>query len=471
MSEPIPTTTGDTPQAEPIKSSRRSCLLLIPIAGGILLLLIAGALMLYLGIKSVFFKGNPGMPLEVVKVTPTPFASPVPIALSCQTIIGSDDVQVAVPLPISLTVASEPLPITPIMPEQAGWTYPSDSSGSATWICGTVVNYVLGLKPTPDNEALLTNLRPGDEIKLHLSNGVVLFFRFVEQREAAANEATVFEQFRPRLTLILEMESGGWQVATADYVAETEPVQPPQPGTQIQLGQPVRVGDAQVTVNRGHAESGGEGQSAETMYYLVEFSVENVGAAPLDAGGFTMQLQDGVGNQYLLSPAASSAGEHGPLSGEIAPGDTVQGTAGYVAPKMLAGPTLTWTFNPRPGSELRASVSIPYEGEGGGAEPAPGQAEVRITDAFLNSAGDKLNIEGEVSNVGNTPLIVEFSDISLTSSSGMGELILAAPPLTPAPWTIEPGQTQVIELQYARPEASTALLALLGYSFEIQGLQ
>ncbi len=465
MSEPTLT----TPPSGPTKSSRRSCLLIIPIAGGLLLLLTAGALMIFLGVRSAFFKGNPGMPLEVVKVTPTPFASPVPVAPSCQTIIGSGDVQVSVPLPISMTVVNEPLPVMPVLPEQAGWTYPADGSGSATWICGTVVNYVLGLETTPDNESLLTNLRPGDEIKLHLSNGVVLFFRFVERREAEANEAAVFAQLRPRLTLILETENGGWQVATADYVAETEPVQPPQPGTQVLPGQPIRVGDAQVTVSRGHAESGGEGQAAETMYYLVEFSVENVGAAPLNADNFAMQLQDGVGNQYLLSPAASSAGEHGPLSGEIAPGATVQGTAGYVTPKTLAGPTLTWTFNPQPGSELRASVSIPYEGEGGGeVEPASGQAEVRITDAFLNSAGDKLIIEGEVSNVGETPLVVELSDVSLTSSSGIGELRVAAPPL---PWTIEPDQTQVIELQYEKPEASTALLALLGYSFEIQGLQ
>jgi len=44
---------------------------------------------------------------------------------------------------------------------------------------------------------------------------------------------------------------------------------------------------------------------------------------------------------------------------------------------------------------------------------------------------------------------------------------MAAPPL---PWTIQPGQTQVIELQYSKPDASTALLALLGYSFEVRGL-
>jgi hypothetical protein len=327
-----------------------------------------------------------------------------------------------------------------------------------------VVNYVVGLEPTPENEALLANLRPGDEIKMHLSNGVGLLFRFVEQREVAANEASVFEQTRPRLTLIQEREGGAWQIATADYVAETEPVLPPT-GTLAQLGQPVRVGDAQVTVARGHAEHSEADLLPGTMYYLVEFLVENVGTVPLDASSFAMQLQDGVGSWYLLSSAASATGEHGLLDGQVAPGATVQGTAGYLVPDSLAGPALIWTFSPRPGSELRASVNIPYEVEG---EPAlVGQAEVSITDAFLNSTSDVLIIEGEVQNSGTGPLTVELSDISLTSSAGMGNLRMAAPRL---PWTIQPGQTQVVELQYEKPGASTVLLTLLGYSFEIQGL-
>ena len=76
-------------------------------------------------------------------------------------------------------------------------------------------------------------------------------------------------------------------------------------------------------------------------------------------------------------------------------------------------------------------------------------------------------IEGEVLNLGTGPLTVEISDVSLTSSAGIGNLRTAAPPW---PWTVQPNQTQVIELQYERPDASTVLLTLLGYSFEIQGL-
>lgn len=462
MSESTPKP-GPSPRAA---LPRRGWLWIIPIAGALLLLLAVGLLIVLLGLRNIFFnrEANPGMPLEVVKLTPATSTSPL-VPPSCETIISSGDVQVAAPLPISLTVGSRAFPVVAVVPEEGRWTYPSGYPGSAAWTCGTVVNYVVGLEPLPENEALLANLRPGDEIKMVLSSGVVLAFRFVERREAAANEASVFEQMRPRMTLILAKKEGPWQVATADYVAETELVEPPT-GTLAQPGQPVRVGDAQVTVVSGHVEREAADLTPGTMYYLVEFSVENVGTAPLDATAFDMQLQDSAGSGYLFSPAASAAGEHGPLSGEIAPGATAEGTAGYLVPETLAGSALMWTFSPQPGSELQASVRIPYEG---GAEPAqPAQAEVTITDAFLSDDGAVLIIEGEIKNSGGTPLTVEMGNVSLTSSAGMSDMRMAAPPL---PWTVEPGQTQVIELQYTRPQASAALLSLLGYSFEIQGLQ
>jgi len=470
VSRSTPTPSMDN--SEQARSPRRTWILVIPIVGGVLLLLTAGVLVIYLGMRQVIpsptEETSPGIPLEVTKLTPTPTIATSPLPRpSCETIVSSGDVETVVPLPVSLTVGSESFSIVPVVSEPGNWIYPADYAGAAAWTCGTVVNYVVGLEPTPENESVLVNLRPGDEIKMALSNGTVLFFRFVEQRETAANEAGIFEQTRPRLTLILEQQDGTWQTGTADYVSETEPVQP-STGTPAQPGEPMRVGDAQVTVMRGHAERGEAGLLPGTMYYLVEFSVENAGTTSLDSSAFAMQLQDGIGNWYLLSAEASTAGEYGPLDSEIAPGATAQGTAGYVVPETLAGPTLIWTFNPRPGSELRASVSIPHETGGEDEGPAvEGQAEVTITDAFLSTSGDVLFIEGEVLNLGMGPLTVELSDVSLTSSAGIGNLRVAAPPW---PWTVQPNQTQVIELQYERPDASTVLLTLLGYSFEIQGL-
>lgn len=430
--------------------------------GVALMLAFVVILLIVLGLRGLFAKPEvPGIPLSVTKVSPTPFTSPLPIP-GCGTVVSSDNVETTMSLPISLTLGGQSFPVVPDAPEDGRWSYPEERAGSAVWAC-TVVNYVLGLEPVAENEALLEELRPGDEIRLHLSDGVVLLFHFTDRRDVEANDPSVFDQSQPRLTLVLPGDDE-WQVATAQYADTLETVEPP-PGTMAQPGQPVRVGDVQVTVTSGHAEPGAPGLAPETMYYLVEFTVQNVGADPVDADAFTTRLQDEVGNTYLPSPPAAAFGNSDPLSGTIAPGTTVQGSIGYLVPETLPGPCLVWTFKPLPGSALQARVRIPFEG-GTAGPPQVGQAEVSVSDAFLDD--DVLIIEGQVRNVGSELLTVEQGDIRLTSSAGTGELRMAAPPL---PWLVEPGQTQIIELQYDKPAASTALLSLAGYSFEIAGLE
>ena len=91
-----------------------------------------------------------------------------------------------------------------------------------------------------------------------------------------------------------------------------------------------------------------------------------------------------------------------------------------------------------------------------------------LYEAFLSGDGSSLIIELEVENVGGAPLTVDVGDIVLSSSAGMGDLMVVAPPL---PWTIEPGQNREVELIFAKPDAPSAVLMLLGHSFEIGGLQ
>lgn len=463
MSEPTPT----SEKTSTLGPQQRRQLLVLTMLGGAVLLLAAIAIIVILGLRGI---GQPSeatatpTPTERIEPTPTSPSSPVPTTI-CETIISGGDVEATVALPLLLMLKDATFPIEPIVPAEEAWNYPPDRSGTAVWVCGTVVNYAIGLEPTPENEALVTGLNPGDEIRLQLASGAVLPFRFAGRREVTAGDADAVAQQQPRLTLILT-QGDTWQIATADYVAEAESVAPPVSEGSASPGQPVQAGDARVTVNRGHVQRTGD-IPPDTMYYVVEFSVGNEGEVPLTADRFAMRLNDSVGNTYLLSPAASVAGEFGPLSGEIAPGASAQGSAGYLVPDPLPTGPLVWTFSPSPGSEAQASVSIPYEGEAEG-EPSVTQASVAIDDAFFSRDGSTLILEGEVRNTGTESLTVEQADISLSSSAGLGEFIMAAPPL---PWIIEAGEGQIIELQYQRPDASTVLLELLGYSFEIDGLQ
>ena len=464
---PIPT----PPKLQPTGPSQRRWLALIPIIGGVLLLLVAAIVVIVLVVRSLFPGGEdiPGTELPVTKVAVTP-TSPSPTVApplaGCQTVISSDDVRISASSPITLSVGDVSFPVEVIVPSETGWTYPADSSGVAAWVCGTVVNYILELELSSDNEALLASLRPGDQVMLHLSNDVVLVFQFSERREGvAADDARVFEQLQPRLTLLLREQAGTWKVTSANYVALTGAAPPSSPSLLPQPGAAARAGDVEITVLKGHTMRG-VGLSAGMMYYLVEFSIKNASTAPLSAETLDMQLQDGVGNVYLLSPAASSFGENGLLSGQIAAGMTTQGTAGYVVPETLSGPTLVWTLSSGPGSETRASIGIPYDGEAVPVDPA--EARVYLYEAFLSADGNSLIVEIDVENVGGTSLTVEASDIVLSSSAGMSRLMYNAPEL---PWTIEPGQTREVELIFEKPNASSAVLMLLGHSFEIAGLQ
>jgi hypothetical protein len=440
-------------------------LLILSVVGGAVLLLAAVVIIVVLGLRGTRQPSDvTPTPTERVEPTPTAPQSPLPTAI-CETIISSGDVEVSIALPVSLTVRDTTFPMEPIIPETEAWSYPPDRSGTAVWVCGTVINYVIGLEPTPENGTLITDLTPGDEIRLQLNSGRVLLFRFAGRGEVPAGDEGALGQQQPGVTLILA-EGETWQTATAEYVAEAESIEPPPTGATAQPGQPVQLDDARVTVSRGHVVRTDDVPPG-TMYYVVEFLIDNEGEAPLAIDRFSMKLKDSMGNTYLLSPPASEAGEFGPLGGEIAPGDSGQGSAGYLVPDPLPTGPLTWTFSPRGGSGAQASVSIPYEG-GPGDEPSVAQADISIIDAFFSSDGSTLILEGEVRNAGTASLTIEEEDISLSSSAGLSELNMSAPLL---PWTIEPGQVQVIELQYDRPDASTVLLELLGYSFEIGGLQ
>jgi hypothetical protein len=463
---PIPT----PPKPPSGGSSQRRLLALIPIVGGLFLLLVAALVVFVLVIPKLLPSEEiPGTELPVTKVavTPTPTDSPVvtPPPAGCQTVISSDDVRISASFPITLAVGDVSFPVETVVPTQAGWDYPSGSSGAAAWVCGTVVNYILELEPTAENEALLVGLRPGDELRLFLSNDVVLVFQFSERQEGvAADAASVFEQVQPRLTLLLREQAGTWKVTSGGYIALTGAA--PPPSDQLpQPGQSVRGGDVAVVVSEGYGVRGSD-LAAGMMYYLVEFSIENVGSSSLNADTFDMHLQDGVGNVYLLSPAASALGESGLLRGQIAAGTTSKGTAGYVVPEALTGPTLVWTLSPGPDSEARVSIGIPYEGQEEPVEPA--EARVYLYDAFLSSDDNSLILELDVENIGGAALTVEADDIILSSSAGMSDLMVVAPPL---PWTVEPGETREVEFIFEKPNAPSAVLMLLGHSFEISGLQ
>ncbi|MCS7281850.1 MAG: hypothetical protein RMK65_12700 [Anaerolineae bacterium] len=410
------------------------------------------ALLILLALRPVLFPRRPaGIRLEVPRVSPA--LSPLPAPALPVVEIGN--AQVTLPIPVRLEAGGKSFTVQPV---SRNWEVPAQAADVALWLNGTVVNYVLGLPDTSENRSLISTLQ-GD-LGLELSDGARRIFRIARQGRYPAGDERPLAQSRPGLTLIL-LGKQEWHVVEADFAGQIEPT--PETGPLIGPQQPVQVGDLRVTVLESHAARGLEGLPTGAVAYFVEFAVENTGSTPFQTAGLVMELVDSAGNRFTPSPSLAQRGKHGPLPGEILPGERVNSTAAYVLPEAIGGPSLTWVFGPHASSSLRARFSLPYT-------PPPAavaRASVEVIQAFLGERGERLHIVARIRNQGDAPLTISEADIRLSSSAGPGELETAAPAL---PWTIEPGQEREVELQFARPRASVCVVTILGFTFEISGM-
>ncbi len=232
-------------------------ILLIPVLGGTCLVLIAVVLVIVLVVRRAVgpqTEHNPGMPLEVTRAALTAAtATPLPEGPpqeTCTVSVNSGEAQQPVPLPVSLTIESRVFPVVATLPSGGQWSFPDGYPGAAAWVCGSVVNYLLQLEETPDNQALLESVQPGSSLTLRLSNGTDLRFRVGERRQVNAYDPSALAQARPSLTVILPEAADTWQIVVAEYAAEAEAAGAPV-NALAQPNQPVQVGDVRVTVTQG----------------------------------------------------------------------------------------------------------------------------------------------------------------------------------------------------------------------------
>jgi hypothetical protein len=444
----------------PKQVSKRRLIVPLAAVGAIVVCFLITLAIFTLVIRPALFPDEiAGIPLEVTRVSPqiSPLAPPP------APVVEVGETSVALAMPTILEVAGNSFSVQPTNPDSGVWLDPSAASGSAVWVYGTVVNYVIGMETTGDNQSLLDGLVVDDVVRLRLSNGTVLTFRVAQREQVRPDDAAVFAQTRPGLTMVLLGDGESERLAVFTTFESVEEVSPQPGGSVVGVGQPVQVGEALVVLEEGHVEPNTEDMPPGTMAYLVDFSVQNTGESPLETLLFVMELRDEVGNLYLPSASVAVRGAYGPLPATIPPGEEINGTAGYWVPGTLSGSSLTWVFAPHLSADPQAHFTIPY------APPAEtgALADVDLYDAFLGEGGDLLHVLADVYNDGTAPLVVTEDDISLSSSEGEGELDIAAPPL---PWTIEPEGYQEVELFFVPPDAFSVVVTILGFTFEISGL-
>lgn len=399
---------------------------------------------------------------------PTPFPQATQQAAGeslVMSISESGTLSMTLDMPATLNVLSSQWAVQPQNIGADGLWNPDVGEEAAAWINGTIVNYVFGLADTAANRTLLEGLAPGDTILVSTRQGTTHTFTFDSRSQAATSDRSVFSQQSPGITLILVGGSSPERlVVRGRYEVAAASSGPSSGKNVIQMGESAQLGNIQITPQANSFLTNRPEAPAGFGFFLVDFTMQNVGVSAIDSAAYRFTLTDEIGNQYALNPIASRLGNNPPLGGFINAGQSVTATAGYQIPAGLVSANLTWTVIAPDGAQVQ--TILPFTAGG-----AAGQsAVVSVQQATVTSDLNNLIVVGQITNVGVQPLIIAPEDVSLRTATGSDYLLLATNP--PFPWTVPPNQTLQFAVTYQRPIGTdAAVFTLLGQPFELSGLQ
>ncbi|MCL4264002.1 MAG: DUF4352 domain-containing protein [Anaerolineae bacterium] len=402
---------------------------------------------------------------EEETATATPIPTPTALASlptgqpQVQGVSNSGAISVTLGIPILLQFGGQEFDVlTDIVSGDGVWTPGASGEGQASWVSDTVINYVIGLPDTETNENLLTQLVPGDEIKL-ITNGRTSFtFAFYERTLVPATDRAVYAQQTPGVTLILLKSDGSDRLVVRGRAVAAEA--PNTPEDVVSIGETAQLDNVQITADSAIYIADRPEIPSGFAYFQVDYTIQNVGLTALDTSLLQMTLVDQLGNRYALNPAATQSGNYPILNGFLNANQTVQATAGYQVPLGLNSETVNWVVaNQDTGAQV--FITLPFTG----GETAVQGASIALFRAEVSSDLTSLQLGGQITNLGTQPLIITESDIQLTSPDGSVYLLLSTNP--PLPWTVTSGQTLQFFVTYQRPPGGSAIFRLLNQEFQI----
>jgi len=402
------------------------------------------------------------------EATATPFTS-TPVALPPNEeplIVGISDsstITVALDMPVSLRLGDVSYTIEPqVIPPSGEWLPANAGEGTAVWVYGSIINYVIGLPDSADNRLAMEQLVPGTQMVLTTRGGTSHTFTFNSRDTVPTSNRDVFAQNSPGLTLILLGADGQDRLVVKGryVVADTENA---GPSNVVELGESAQFDEIQVTVNGATTLQDRPEAPANMAFFLVDFELKNLGLTALDTTSLDLLLVDELGNQFVLDAQASQLGNYPPLSGFLNANESVQATAGYQIPVDLSSTSLRWLV--AHGSGGRVQVNIPFAGS-----TSAGQlTNITLIRADVSSDLTSLILAGQITNLGEEQAVVTEGDVSLQTDDGVKYLLLSTNP--PFPWTVPPGETRPYTVTFQRPQLATAVFTVLNQGFALTGLR
>ncbi len=426
----------------------------IVVLGVIALCMIAVLMLLsFLQGNSLFSGGAP---------TPFPTTSSSSVVNQDPLVVGvspSETISVTLDMPATLSLQGQSFSVQPQVIGADGIWSPEIEEGTAAWVYGTIVNYVFGLPDTNAMRTLLEQMEVGDEIEMVTQNGLTYTFSFNSREEVAPNNRDIYTQQAPGTTIVLVGNGNENRLVVNGRYVVSDTAGNIQANT-VELGEPVQLGDVQITVTGTAYDPSRPEAPAGFAFFRIDYQIQNVGLTAVDTSRLRLMLTDDLGNQYALSPVASQLGNFPNLSGFLNAGQSIQATAGYQVPAGLNSATVQWVVvDSNSGAQIQ--VVIPYAG----GSNAASQTSIALIDAVISPDQISLNLEGQITNLGEQPVIVTESDLSLRTAEGAQYLLLSTNPAFP--WTIPPGQTLQFFVTYQRPPADSFIFTVLNQPFQL----
>ncbi len=402
--------------------------------------------------------------------TPTPFPEGVggQVGRDESLVVGVSDsstVSVTLDIPVSLQVNGRIYTVQPQTLTADGiWSPQGLGDGTAVWVYGSIINYVLGMTAADENRTHLEQLVPGDQIVLTTRGGTEYRFVFDSRNLFAANDRDIFAQNMPGITLALLGDDNSQErlVIRGTYIV---PEANSGAGDIFSLGETAQLENLQVTVTGATYIPDRPEVPPGFAFVLIDYQLQNLGLTALDTGNLQLLLLDEIGNQYALSGVASQLGNNPPLGGFINANQIVEATVGYQVPVGLASDTLNWIMR-RTGSGSQVTVSVPFPGGSRAAQ----SVSVTLQSVTISPDGTSLIISGQVLNLGDQLAVVSEQNISLRTNDGATYLLLSTNPAFP--WSVNAGQAQNFTVTYQRPlNADTAVFTILSQPFQLSPLR
>ena len=403
-----------------------------------------------------------------VSGTPTPFGNDADDGLfgGDPLVVGMSEsatISVTLESPVTLGLAGEQFNVqTQVIGADGTWVPATDDAGTAVWVYGSIVNYLIGVPDSDENRALLEGLAPGDEMMLTTRAGTRFTFSFNSRTTVPVTNRDVFAQTTPGITLVLLGSEGTERlVVNGRYVvAEADS----QVGNVVNLGETAQLENVQITVNSTTYIADRAEIPPGFALFVVDYEIQNVGLTALDSGSLQLGLVDNLGNQYVLNPLATQLGNFPTLAGFLNANQVTQASAGYQIPLGLESDTLSWVVT-NSNSGAQVYVTLPFTG---GAAAAAGSS-VTLARVDVSTDLTSLILGGQVTNLGTQPVVITESDVSLQTQDGSIYLLLSTNP--PFPWTVPPGQTLQFFLTYQLPPTDAAVFRVLNQGFQLTGLR